>query len=85
MNQDHIEINDETKVSIVAGFALCEDSQVIPETFVPVALTKCEPLIDGQCAVGVQINDQPPSAYKLLAGYLRFIADDLGEKAETTK
>lgn len=85
MNQDYIEINDETKLSIVAGFALREDDQVAPETFVPVALTECEYLADGLCAVNVQIDDQPPSAYKLLAEYLRLIADDLEETAETAK
>lgn len=85
MNQDYIEIDDETKLSIVTGFALREDDQVIPETFVPVSLTKCERLIDGRCVVSVQINDQPPSAYKLLAEYLRFIADDLEENAKTAK
>lgn len=82
MNQGCVEIESETKLSIVAGFALREGDQVVPETFVPVALTKCESLIDGLCVVAVQINDQPSSAYKLLAEYLRFIADDLEEKAE---
>lgn len=85
MNQDHTEIDDETKFSVVAGFALREDDRVDPETFVPVALTKCEHIADKLSAVDVQINDQPPSAYKLLAEFLRLIADDLEKTAETAK
>lgn len=85
MKQDYVEINDETKLSVVVGVALREGDQVIPETFEPVALTKCERLIGNQCAVDVQINHQPPSGYKLLAEYLRFMADDLEKEAKDAK
>lgn len=85
MDQDYIKIDDETKLSIVAGFALREDNQLDHETFIPVALTKYEHIADELLAIDVQINDQPPSAYKLLAESLRLIADDLEETAETAK
>lgn len=85
MKQDYVEINDETKLSVVVGVALREGDQVIPETFEPVALTKCEHLAGNQCVTSVQINHQPPSVYKLLAEYLRFMADDLEKETEAAK
>lgn len=85
MKQDYVEIHDETKLSVVVGVALREGDQVIPETFEPVALTKCERLIGNHCVADVQINHQPPSAYKLLAEYLRFMADDLEKAAKDAK
>lgn len=86
MNQDYAEIYDETKLSVVVGFALRESDQMDPETFEPVALTKCERLTNDQLVVAVTVNDdQPPSAYKLLADYLRLMADDLEKEAEDRK
>lgn len=79
------EIDDETKLSVVVGIALREGDQVIPETFNPVALTKFERLIDGKGVASVHINHQPPSAYRVIAGYLRFMADDLEKEAEDAK
>ena len=85
MKQDYVEINDEAKLSVAVGIALREGDQVIPETFEPIALTKCERLIGNQCVASVQINPQPPSAYKFLAEYLRFMADDLEKEAKDAK
>ncbi len=85
MKQDYVEINDETKISVVVGVALREGDQVIPETFNPVAFTKVERLIGSKGMVSVHINPQPPSVYKVIADYLRFMADDLEKEAEATK
>lgn len=85
MKQEYDEITDETKLSIVVGVALREGDQVIPETFNPVALTKFERLIGDKGVASVQINPQPPIAYRVIAGYLRFMADDLEKEAEEAK
>ena len=85
MKQEYDEINDESKVSIVVGVALREGDQVIPGTFNPVALTKTERLGFGKCVTGVHINHQPPSAYKLIAEFLRMMADDLEKEAKGAK
>ena len=85
MKQEYDEINDESKVSIVVGVALREGDQVIPVTFNPVALTKTERLGFGKCVTGVHINHQPPSAYKLIAEFLRMMADDLEKEAKGAK
>ena len=82
MKQEYDEIDDETKLSVVVGVALREGDQVIPETFNPVALTKFERLIDGKGVASVHINPQPPDAYKVIAEYLRMMADDLEKEAE---
>ena len=82
MKQEHDAIIDESKVSVVVGVALREGDQVIPETFNPVALTKCERLIGNKGVTSVHINPQSPSAYKAIAEYLRMMADDLEKEAE---
>lgn len=82
MKQEYDVITDESKVSVVVGVALREGDQVIPETFNPVALTKCERLIGNKAVTSVHINHQPPSTYKTIAEYLRFMADDLEKEAE---
>lgn len=84
MKQEY-DVDDENKISVVAGFALRDGNNVIRETFTPVALTKTERLGFGKSVVGVCINKQPSSAYKLLAGYLRTMADDLEKQAEDTQ
>lgn len=83
MKQEYDVIDDETKISVVAGFALNDGTNAICETFIPVVLTKTEHLASEQCAIGVHINHQPSSAYKLLAEYLRIMADDLEKEART--
>lgn len=85
MKQDYVEINDETKLSVVVGVALREGDQVIPETFSPVAFTKFERLIGHKGVVSVHISHQPPSAYKVIAEYIRMIADDLEKEAKDAK
>ena len=85
MKQEYVEIDDESKFSVVVGVALREGDQVIPETFNPVALTKFERLIEGKGVASVHINPQPPSAYRVIAEYLRFMADDLEKEAEKAK
>lgn len=85
MKQEHDVIDDETKISVIAGFALNDGISAICETFTPVALTKTEHLTPGQCVTRVHINPQPSSAYKLLAEYLRIMADDLEKEAKDTK
>lgn len=85
MKQEYDSIIDESKVSVVVGVALREGDQVIPETFEPVALTKVERLIGSKGVVSVHINHQPPEAYKTIAEYVRFIADDLEKEAEDAK
>lgn len=82
MKQGHDAIIDESKVSVVVGVALREGDQVIPGTFTPVALTKVERLIGHKGVVSVHINPQSPSAYKVIAEYLRMMADDLEKEAE---
>ena len=67
MKQEYDVIDDETKISVVAGFALVDGDQAIPGTFNPVALTKTECLAFGKNVVSVHFNPQPSSAYKLLA------------------
>lgn len=85
MKQEYDVTIDESKVSVVVGVALREGDQVIPETFNPVAFTKVERLIGSKGMVSVHINPQPPSAYKVIADYLRFMADDLEKEAKDTK
>ena len=85
MKQEYDEIDDETKLSIVVGVALREGDQVIPETFNPDALTKFEHIIGNKGAMSVHIKPQPPSAYSVIAEYLRVIADDLEKEAEKAK
>lgn len=85
MKQEYDSIIDESKVSVVVGVALREGDQVIPETFNPVALTKFEHIIGNKGAMSVHIKPQPPSAYSVIAEYLRVIADDLGKQAEDEK
>lgn len=85
MKQEYDVIDDETKISVVAGVALREGDQVIPGTFNPVALTKTERIGFGKCVTGVHINHQPPSAYRLIAEYLRMMADDLEKEAKDAK
>lgn len=85
MKQEYDVISDESKVSVVVGVALREGDQVIPETFNPVALTKCERLIGNKGVTSVHINPQPPSTYKTIAEYLRMMADDLEKEAEDAK
>ena len=82
MKQEYEAITDESKVSVVVGVALREGDQVIPETFNTVALTKVERLIGSKAVTSVHIKPQPPSAYKVIADYLRFMADGLEKEAE---
>lgn len=85
MKQEYDVIDDESKVSVVVGVALREGDQVIQETFTPVALTKAERLIGHKSMISVHINHQPPSAYKVIAEYIRMMADDLEKEAKKTK
>lgn len=85
MKQEYDVIDDETKISVVAGVALREGDEVIPGTFNPVALTQTDRLGFGKCVTGVRINHQPPSAYKLIAEFIRTIADVLEKEAEGAK
>lgn len=85
MKQEYDVIDDASKVSVVVGVALREGDQVIPETFIPVALTKVERLIGNKGMISVHINHQPPSAYKTIAEYLRMMADDLEKEAKDAK
>ena len=85
MKQEYGVVDDETKISVVVGVAFREGDQVIPGTFNPVALTKTERLGFGKCVTGVHINHQPPSAYKLIAEFLRMMADDLEKEAKGAK
>jgi hypothetical protein len=85
MKQEYDSIIDESKVSVVVGVALREGDQVIPDTFTPVALTKVERLIGNKGMISVHINHQPPSAYKVIAEYIRMMADDLEKEAKDAK